>query len=109
MPHSSGSKEVEEHNNKHVPVSIPIGLFFLSFYLLTFSTVKEVIFDRVHDLSQTGDVKRVIQAHNAHATAAIEAGALDPWSKESFFLYWCAFVAFLCSCATGYVSYFPII
>ena len=31
MPHSSGSEEVEVHNDKHIPVSIPVG-FLLSIY-----------------------------------------------------------------------------
>ena len=65
--------------------------------------------DRADDLSQNGDFKKVIQARNAHIAAAIETGALDPWSKESIFLYWCACVAFLCSCANGYVSHVSII
>ena len=63
----------------------------------------------VHDLAQTGDIKKVIHANDAHATAAIEAGSLDPWSKESMFLYWCAFVASVCGGATGYVSHVSLI
>ena len=95
------------HSDKHIPVSIPVG--FLLSIVLMFSTVKEVTPDRVHDLSQSGDVKKVIHAHNTHVTAAIGAGALDPWSKESMFLYSCAFVAFVCSCAGGYVIHVSIV
>ena len=61
--------------------------------------------NRVHDLVQAGDIKKVIEVNNVHATAAIEAGGLDPWSKEAIFLYWCAFVASFCACAFGYVSH----
>ncbi len=63
----------------------------------------------VHDLAQTGDIKKEIHVNDAHTTAAIEAGSLDPWSKESMFLYWCAFVASVCACATGYVSHVSLI
>ncbi|KAG8848704.1 hypothetical protein FRB91_010556 [Serendipita sp. 411] len=40
--------------------------------------------------------------HSAALVAATAAGALNPWSKESFLLYLCCFIAFLCSCANGY-------
>jgi hypothetical protein len=42
------------------------------------------------------------QVHNAALAAAAAAGKLNPWSRESFLLYLCCFVAFLCSCANGY-------
>jgi hypothetical protein len=67
--------------------------------------VQEITPAHINDLSQIGDAKKVIQARNAHVAAAIETGTLDPWSKESIFLYWCVFVAFLCSCANGYVGH----
>ena len=75
------------------------------FILLKFVTMQDASLGRVRDLAQTGDIKRVIHVHNAPATAAIEAGGLDPWSKEAIFLYWCAFVASICASATGYVSH----
>jgi hypothetical protein len=81
----------------------------LVFYVLTFVTVQEATPDRVHEPSQNGGIKKVIQARNAHVAAAVEAGSLDPWSKESIFLYWCAFITFLCSCANGYVSLISMI
>jgi sugar porter (SP) family MFS transporter len=40
--------------------------------------------------------------YNAQLAAAATAGALNPWSSESLFLYFCCFIAFLCSCANGY-------
>ena len=66
--------------------------------------VQGVGLNGVHDLAQIGDIKKVIHVDDTHATAAIEAGSLDPWSKEAIFLYWCAFVASVCACASGYVS-----
>ncbi|GJJ07591.1 hypothetical protein Clacol_001794 [Clathrus columnatus] len=34
--------------------------------------------------------------------AAAEEGKLNPWSRDSFYLYWMCFTSFLCSCANGY-------
>ena len=63
----------------------------------------------VHDLAQAGDIKKFTHLNDAQATFAIEAGGLDPWSKEAMFLYWCAFVASVCGGATGYVSHVSLI
>ena len=63
----------------------------------------------VHDLAQTEDIEKVIHVNDEQATPAIEAGGLDPWSKEAMFLYWCAFVASVCGGATGYVSHVSLI
>ncbi|KDQ17763.1 hypothetical protein BOTBODRAFT_582547 [Botryobasidium botryosum FD-172 SS1] len=52
--------------------------------------------------SEPHGVKEVIVAHNAAFTAATKQGKLSPWSKDSLILFWCMFVAFLCSCANGY-------
>ena len=71
--------------------------------------VQGVGLNGVHDIAQTADIKKVIRVNNAHATAAIEASCLDPWSKEAIFLYWCAFVTSVCACATGYVSHVSLI
>ena len=71
--------------------------------------VQEVRFNGVQDLAQTGDIEEIIHVNDAHATAVIEAGDLDPWSKEAIFLYWCVFVTSVCACATGYVSHVSLI
>ena len=104
MSHSSDSKEVEEHTAVQPPF-----LLILVFYLLTLTTVQGVKLNGVHDLAQIVDIEKVIHVNDAHATAAIEAGDLGPWSKEAFFLYWCAFVASVCACASGYVSHVSLI
>jgi hypothetical protein len=47
-------------------------------------------------------VKKVVEVRNAAYVAATTQSKLDPWSRDSLFLYWCCFVSFLCSCANGY-------
>ncbi|KAK3989939.1 putative transporter [Cladorrhinum sp. PSN332] len=46
--------------------------------------------------------KKQKKVHNAELFAAIQESNINPRSKESFQLYWCIFVAFLCACANGY-------
>ncbi|KZS98016.1 general substrate transporter [Sistotremastrum niveocremeum HHB9708] len=59
--------------------------------------------ERIKDVSAAKDVDKVIEVRSgALAAATTKAGRLDPWSKDSLLLYWCCFVAFLCSCANGY-------
>ena len=71
--------------------------------------VQGVRLNGLHDLAHTEDIKKVTQLNDAQAISAIEAGGLDPWSKEAMFLYWCAFVASVCGGATGYVSHVSLI
>ncbi|KAK4167157.1 putative transporter [Cladorrhinum sp. PSN259] len=46
--------------------------------------------------------KKQKKVHNAELYAAIQESNINPRSLESFKLYWCIFVAFLCACANGY-------
>ncbi|KAF8528705.1 putative MFS lactose permease [Gautieria morchelliformis] len=62
---------------------------------------EKVIVEHIRE-SETEEIKKLLHVRNATFTAAAEKGRLDPWSKDSFILYWCCFVAFLCSCANGY-------
>jgi len=47
---------------------------------------------------------RIHAVRNAAYEAAIKQGRLNPWSKDSWMLYFCCFISFLCSCANGYDS-----
>ncbi|KAI1504813.1 lactose permease [Biscogniauxia marginata] len=42
------------------------------------------------------------EVHNAELYAAIRETRLNPWSKESWHLYFSIFTAFCCACANGY-------
>ncbi|KAF8579025.1 putative MFS lactose permease [Ramaria rubella] len=48
------------------------------------------------------DAQRHTRALNSDYAVALIEGRLNPWSKESFALYACAMVSFLCSCGNGY-------
>jgi hypothetical protein len=48
------------------------------------------------------DPYRPASQFNAQYAAAIKAERLDPRSRESWMLYFCCGVSFLCACANGY-------
>lgn len=55
-----------------------------------------------HDPVALKPGKKAKKVHNAELYAAIQESNINPRSKESFQLYLCIFVAFLCACANGY-------
>ncbi|KAF8708412.1 General substrate transporter, partial [Rhizoctonia solani] len=58
--------------------------------------------EHVNNVDDVKGVKKVVEVRNAAYVAATTQSRLDPWSRDSLFLYWCCFVSFLCSCANGY-------
>ncbi|KAB5592909.1 Lactose permease [Ceratobasidium theobromae] len=58
--------------------------------------------EHISNIEQVKGVKRVVEVRNAAYVAATTQTNLNPWSRDSLFLYWCCFVSFLCSCANGY-------
>lgn len=63
---------------------------------------EHLVIEKVKDVSEVKGAKEVKAVTNAAFTAAVKQSNLSPWSADSLFLFWCMFVAFLCSCANGY-------